>query len=69
MQANHAEKLIDAVGGKDEAIAIVFDSIEPKDNRFKWWDVESKDYALIATSATSIYTPDLEKALKQLKYV
>ena len=69
MNLKEAENLVLAVGGKDAATGIIFNSLEPKDNRFKWWDVQSQDYALISISESSVYIPELKKALQKLKYI
>ena len=69
MNLDEAKKLVTSVGGEDAAISIVFDGIEPKECRFKWWDVETQGYALVSISDTSVYTPDLKKALVKLKYI
>lgn len=69
MNVKQAQSLVTAVGGKDAAISIVFDGPEPKESRFKWWDVRSQDFALVSISETSVYTPDLKKALQTLKHI
>lgn len=69
MNVKQAQSLVTAVGGKDAAISIVFGGPEPKESRFKWWDVRSQDFALVSISETSVYTPDLKKALQTLKHI
>jgi len=66
MKQVDAETLIKKVGGKDDAIEIVFGGLEPHENSFKWWDTEAKDFALVEISEHSIYTPDLRTALRTL---
>lgn len=66
MKKADAEALINKVGGKDEAIEIVFGGLEPHENRFKWWDTKEKDFALVQISEHSVYTPTLRQALKTL---
>lgn len=67
MKQADAQKLIEKVGGKDQAMDIVFGGLEPHENSFKWWDVEAKVFALVSISENSVYTPDLRKALTTLK--
>ncbi len=66
MKKIDAEALIKKVGGKDNAIEIVFGGLEPHKNRFKWWDTEAKDFCLVQISEHSVYTPNVRKALKTL---
>lgn len=69
MKKVDAEALINKVGGKDNAIEIVFGGLEPHENSFKWWDTEAKDFALVKISEHSIYTIDLKTALRTLKFI
>lgn len=69
MNTSEARKLINTVGGTEQAISIVYDGLQPFETRFKWWDVEQEDFCLISISEHSVYTPDLQNALRKLKLV
>ena len=69
MTLTDAQQLVNQVGGTQNAVSIVYDTIDPKDNRFQWWDTEQQDYALTRLSEHSVYTPMLEKAVQILKAV
>ena len=69
MNTSEAQELINTVGGTEQAMSIVYDGLQPFETQFKWWDVEQNDFCLISISEHSVYTPNLQKALKKLKLV
>ena len=67
MKIKDAHDIIELVGGKEAASEIVYGGLDPKENRFKWWDTESKEFCLVSISDKCIYTPTIRKALTILK--
>lgn len=66
MKIKDAQVIIEFVGGKEAASEIVYGGLEPKENRFKWWDTELNEFCLVSISDKCVYTPTIRKALTLL---
>lgn len=58
--------LVDWVGGINQAESILYDTLEPKESGFWYWDIKSRDHAYHAISEFSVHKDDLRKALNDL---
>lgn len=61
-----AYALVDWVGGQDKAESILYDTLDPEEDGFWYWDIKGHDHSTVAMSEFSVHKNDLRKALAEL---
>lgn len=61
-----AYALMEWVGGQKQAESILYDTLDPEEDGFWYWDIKGHDHSRVAISEFSVHKKDLRKALAEL---